>query len=222
MAATKASASSRRNGGRRDTAVRGVGKRDGDLPRELIDAAAQEFAESGYDASLAGVAKRFGIHKASLYHYIETKDDLLFAIIEYSHEQARARNVRWRHEPDPLTAIGLFAEDHVQIAVENITYTVVYTREYRRLSPERLRLIAARRSAYERNLRRLIAAGRKTGEVSPDVDPKIAALAIFGLMNWVYAWYGTDKRFSLDEVVETLRRQVIAMLVVPARAGRQA
>jgi TetR/AcrR family transcriptional regulator, cholesterol catabolism regulator len=204
----------RRSGTSRELEVPAVGKRNGVLPRELIDVAARSFMESGYvAASLTGVAERFGILKGSLYHYIETKDDLLFAIVYDAHEQAEIRNVRWRDESDPLKAIEIFITDHVQIALDNITYTIVYTREFRRLSPERLRTIGTKRSAYERNLRSLIAAAKKAGEVRSDIDPKLATQAIFGLMNWVYVWYGSDKRFEAEEVVEQLRRQALAILV---------
>jgi AcrR family transcriptional regulator len=191
-----------------------VSKRDGSLPKELIDAAAQTFAESGYVATpLTEVAERFGILKGSLYHYIDTKEDLLFAIVHFAHEYVRARNVRWREASDPLDAIVLFVEDHLRAALDGITYTIVWTHEFRRLSPERLQFIARRRTAYERNLRNLIAAAMKQGEVRPDIDPKLATLAIFGLMNWVYTWFGTDERFDTDEVVQQLRKQALAMLV---------
>jgi TetR/AcrR family transcriptional regulator, cholesterol catabolism regulator len=209
-----------RGSGSSEHEVPQAGRRNGSFPKELIDAAAQTFAESGYLATpLTEVAERFGILKGSLYHYIDTKEDLLFAIVHFGHEYMRAHNVRWRDEADPLEAIGLFVEDHVRAALDGITYTIVWTHEFRRLSPERLRLIARRRSVYERGLRNLIAAGIQQGEVRPDIDPKLATLAIFGLMNWVYTWYGTDKRFKTDEVVAQLRRQALAMLVPTVPVG---
>lgn len=192
-----------------------IGKRSAGLPRELLDVAAQAFSEQGYvAASLNGIAERFGVLKGSLYHYINSKDDLLFAIIRDSHEWATANNVRWRSEDDPLRAIALFVEDHIRTALDNVVYTLVYTREYRRLSTERRRQLTAKRSAYERDLRNLIAAAKKHGEVRADVDPKLATLAIFGLVNWVYAWHGTDG-FDEDDIVVQLRRQALALLTAP-------
>ena len=50
---------------------------------ELIEIACGVFAERGFDgASLQEIADRFGVLKGSLFHYINNKDDLLFAIIE--------------------------------------------------------------------------------------------------------------------------------------------
>src|SRR3954469_15366404 len=48
---------------------------------ELTRTAARLFAERGYHGtSLADVAEALGIQKASLYHHIESKEDLLWEV----------------------------------------------------------------------------------------------------------------------------------------------
>ncbi len=48
---------------------------------EVTRVAARLFAERGYDGtSLADVAEAVGIQKASLYHHIATKEDLLWEV----------------------------------------------------------------------------------------------------------------------------------------------
>ena len=50
---------------------------------ELIEIACHIFAEKGFDgATLQDIADRFGVLKGSLFHYIQSKDDLLFEIID--------------------------------------------------------------------------------------------------------------------------------------------
>ena len=53
---------------------------------QVLDAAEAVFFEKGFGAaSIQDVANRAGLlNKSSLYHYIETKEDLLFALIERS------------------------------------------------------------------------------------------------------------------------------------------
>lgn len=51
--------------------------------REIIDAAAELMAEFGYGgASLRELARRVGMSQPSLYHYFDSKEDLLLQIIE--------------------------------------------------------------------------------------------------------------------------------------------
>jgi len=55
------------------------------------------FVEKGYDATgLTELASRIGLLKGSLYHYIATKDDLLFAIIDHVHRTSLSNMVDWQ------------------------------------------------------------------------------------------------------------------------------
>ena len=50
---------------------------------DIIDAATRIFSERGYHAaSMSDIADAVGIRKASLYHHVRKKEDLLFAIHE--------------------------------------------------------------------------------------------------------------------------------------------
>ena len=56
--------------------------------------------------------------------------------------------------------------------------------------------------------------------VCPDIDPKLAAMGIFGMMNWVYQWYRSDGQSGPDVVGRTFANIVLgglACLVVPRR-----
>lgn len=64
------------------TRQRAPRKRD----REVVDAAARVFYRKGYaDATVQDVADELGILKGSLYHYIDTKEDLLYRLFEEVH-----------------------------------------------------------------------------------------------------------------------------------------
>ncbi|MEM6957479.1 MAG: TetR/AcrR family transcriptional regulator, partial [Myxococcota bacterium] len=58
---------------------------------ELLDAAAAELAEKGFDgASIASVVERTGASKSAVYYYFEDKEDLFETVLENSIEQAMA------------------------------------------------------------------------------------------------------------------------------------
>ena len=51
--------------------------------RAILDAAATEFAEAGYQAAtLDRIGDRVGLTKASLYHYVQGKEQLLAALLD--------------------------------------------------------------------------------------------------------------------------------------------
>ena len=67
-----------------------------------MDIACQIFAEKGFDgATLQDIADRFGVLKGSLFHYIQSKDDLLFEIIKASTPAPRTLS---GPSPAPTTA----------------------------------------------------------------------------------------------------------------------
>ena len=58
---------------------------------EVVAAAAKVFYERGYSAAtVQDIADELGILKGSLYHYIKTKEDLLFRIFEEVHKEVEA------------------------------------------------------------------------------------------------------------------------------------
>ena len=57
--------------------------------KELLDAAAAELAEKGYDgASIAGIVERAGASKSAVYYYFEDKEDLFNTVLVNSIEVA--------------------------------------------------------------------------------------------------------------------------------------
>jgi AcrR family transcriptional regulator len=56
----------------------------------VLDAAAEEFAASGPDASIDEIARRAGVGHGTVFRRFPTKDDLMFAVIERHVAEMRA------------------------------------------------------------------------------------------------------------------------------------
>ena len=64
-------------------------RRPEERPRELLEAALDVFAQHGYrNTRLDDVAEAAGVTKGAIYHYFDTKEELLLSVIE--HHQALA------------------------------------------------------------------------------------------------------------------------------------
>lgn len=188
----------------------------------LITSAAEIFRSNGYDAtSLQQIADEVGILKGSLYHYIDTKEDLLFAIIQRNHEHIIGGNTEWRDLTDePLTAIRSFVEGHLRLALWNPTFSEVFVRDFRALSPERAKEIRVAQEAYDAQFRGLVQAALDAGLLREGVEPAFAARAVFGMTNWIPYWYRPGGSLSVDEVVSKLADYAMASLTGSASSSR--
>jgi AcrR family transcriptional regulator len=172
---------------------------------EIIQAAAEEFRERGYDgATLEAIAGRVGILKGSLYNYIDHKDDLLFAVIERPAQKLleeldflsgqTERPALWRMH-------RLFAVQ-VQVFSDYYPAAFVYLQQLGRPShrPE-FRDMDAR---YIACIERIVADGIRRGEFSSAVRPRIAARAIVGMLDWMQHWYTPRAKEEDAEIVDEL------------------
>src|SRR6266498_2385396 len=152
--------------------------------KELVDAAAKLFLEKGYEAtSIQDIADALGILKGSIYYYIDSKEDLLFAVIQEVHETALANVERLRQiDADALTKIRMFIAGHIRHVAEELVKATVFFHDFRALSEERRQYIVAERALYTNYLRELILQGQKEGTICPDVDANIASMAILGVI----------------------------------------
>ena len=180
--------------------------------QEVLEAAARVFHEKGYEStSIQDIAEAVGILKGSLYYYIRSKEDLLYEIIQSAHEEALANVERVAAmEADALTKIRAFVTSHVTFNAENLVRMGVFFHDFRSLSDERRRAIVEARDVYDETLRGVIRQGQEEETVCPEIDPKMAAMAVMGMLNWIYQWYTPDGRRSAREIADEFADLVVA------------
>ena len=79
----------------------------------VLETAAELFRTEGYDAAtMQQLADRLGIHKSSLYHYVDGKEDLLDQLTASAQETAEAdlKIAEADKENSFLVALGLAVE----------------------------------------------------------------------------------------------------------------
>ncbi|MFS8639230.1 MAG: TetR/AcrR family transcriptional regulator [Symbiobacteriaceae bacterium] len=189
----------------------------GTREQEIVEAARKLFREKGYYATtMQDIADAVGLQKASLYHYIKSKEALLLRIA--------GETMRLFHaELDRIEASGGSKREqlaaairaHVRIVTEHLETLTILFRESHALPPEHGEKVRAETRRYTRRLTQLIADGVAAGEFKP-VDPGAACLAILGACNWIYRWYAPDGRLSPDDIAEAFVRVFMDGL---ARAG---
>ena len=195
----------------------GRGKARVDRKQEVIDAAASIFQEKGYGAtSIQDVADAVDILKGSLYYYIESKDDLLYEVIQEVHEGG-LRNLEAGNGvgENALERLRHFIVRHMSYNADNLTKMTVFFHDFRSLSDDRRAEIVEERDRYDKHLRRLIADGQTEGSIRTDVDPKIAAFWILGAVNWLYQWFDPDGDLSVAEIADQFADLTVQSLLAP-------
>lgn len=174
------------------------------LRREiLLRTAAQAFNSTSYHTTtLDDLAKRLNVTKPTLYYYIKDKDDILF-------ECQRMALVLIRdvlQEETDLKSSGVerlsqFLLRYSELMTDDFGICLVRT-GLRPLKPESREILRKFAKQIDYSLRNIIEVGIKDGSLR-NIEPKLAANAIFGGFNGISNWYKSDGEFSKEEIANT-------------------
>jgi AcrR family transcriptional regulator len=174
---------------------------------ELTRIAARLFAERGYQGtSLADLAAALGVQKPSLYHHIDSKEELLW---EVAWEGAEAFHAALDGVPAAAPAaerIRLALRAHLAVVGQQLDIATVFVREWRHLSGDRRTRFVAERRRYEERIRELFRAGVEESQLRTDLDVATAALLFLSAANWAYTWLrpGADTDELADRLYSAL------------------
>lgn len=171
---------------------------------EIIQAAAQIFREKGYHAtSMRDIADAVKLQKASLYHHVDSKQEILFSILEHALDLLIA----------DMRAVGdsdLTAEEKLRLAMQvyigrladDADLSAVLLLEHRSLE-DRFRVKHnRRRDRYESLWREMVREGIDRGEFR-HLDSNIVTFALLGVQNWMITWFRQDGDLSSLEIADS-------------------
>lgn len=169
----------------------------------IVDTAAALFAREGYNgASVADIAKRGKISKSLIYHYYQSKEDILYDVM-ISHVRAleiAAREAvagadaperKLRELTHRFMALYVGAADRHKVLLNDLDH-----------------LSKARRSEIVAVQRRLIEIVQKLlVEIEPALKRKssaafAASMLFFGTINWTHTWFDPKGAVSAGALAE--------------------
>ncbi|MEV6896698.1 TetR/AcrR family transcriptional regulator [Amycolatopsis sp. NPDC051372] len=180
-----------------------MSERATDYVTPIVEIAASLFARKGYHGtSMRDIGREVGVHAGSLYVHIQSKEDLLEAIVHSIMERSE------RDMEEIIAAGGTATEQLRQVAArdlkligENKEFATVFFHEWRQLSEPRQQAVIASRDRWETGLRGIITQGIEAGEFR-EADPRIAGIALTSILNWAYVWYSPDGSLTTDELAD--------------------
>ena len=170
---------------------------------DILQAAAQIFRRKGYHAaSMQDIADAVHLQKASLYHHVTGKQDILLAILDKALDLL-IDDLQQVVDSDlaPEEKIRRAMQIYIERLTEDTSLAAVLLLEYRSLEPDlRVRHIE-RRDRYDHLWRGLIREGVEVNLFRP-VDEAVATFALLGVQNWMITWFRQDGRFTARQLAD--------------------
>jgi AcrR family transcriptional regulator len=179
---------------------------------EILDIAAQCFADRSYPAaSMNDIAGAGGTSKARLYHYYESKEAILFDLLDRYTQRLLAligqvEATAQRRSLDDRAALHELVRSFLDEYEHSATRHVALLYDTKFLGAAQRDLILDRQrdvvSAVTRFLRRAYPARVSAGNQTP------VAMMLFGMINWTFTWLRPGGPLSYAAFAE----EVIGML----------
>ncbi len=175
-----------------------------DSRQEILRTAARLFQQQGYDAtSMNDVAAALKLSKGGLYHHFQSKDEILFDLMDHAMEITQERVINpVRDIADPEERLRMLIRLHIEVvlSVRDREITVML-HENHPLSPSLRRRINTRKKYYVHFVENLIAEVQRARQSKGTISPRAAAFALLGMINWIYQWYRPEGTLQEEDLV---------------------
>jgi AcrR family transcriptional regulator len=202
--ASQPAAAKRKGGPRRDL-----------MERELLDCAAELFAEKGFSGtSLQDIANAAGVGRTTLYHYFKSKDDFLSALVE-DVTVAASTELRQLAQAAALShraQLFAVAEMLVRRQLARAVRFKVLDREENHLPPGLFERHQAGKREVLARVSEIVRSGIAAGEFRA-VDANVAALSLIGMCQWTAWWFKPNANKSAAEVAQIVAEMGVESLL---------
>jgi AcrR family transcriptional regulator len=156
---------------------------------KILVHATNVFHEKGYAAaSMRDLSRASGVSLSGLYHYFESKEELLYLIQKDSFTTiVRRLRERLGETHDPVERIRVFILNHLEYFLANQKAMKVLSHEEDVLQNGFGSDIAAIKREYYRICVELLDSYKRAKGL--EFSSRTAVLSLFGMMNWIYTWY---------------------------------
>lgn len=175
-----------------------------DSRQEILRTAARLFQQRGYDAtSMNDVAAALKLSKGGLYHHFQSKDEILFEIMNHAMELTQERVIApVRSIADPLERLRALIRLHIEVVLSPRDREItVMLHENHPLPPALRKRINHRKKEYVHFVESLIADVQRARTGKAAVSPRAAAFALLGMINWIYQWYKPEGELQANNLI---------------------
>src|SRR5215813_5350950 len=147
------------------------------------------FCEKGYEgASMRDLSRATGMSLAGLYHYFESKEELLYLIQKHTFTTIiETLREKLEGSTDPEERLRIFIHNHLAYSLDNKQAMKVLVHEDETLKNGRGAEIAAIKREYYHICFDLLEDLRQSKGL--EFSGRLAVLSLFGMINWIHTWH---------------------------------
>jgi AcrR family transcriptional regulator len=151
---------------------------------DILDAAAQVIRKKGYNgASMADIAQAVNLQKASLYHHVSSKQEILLALLNRAIAMLTERIAPLTAQATPADEkLRLMIHAYLKLLAENADLASVLLFEHRSLEPKQHSRHIPNRDRFEAMWRDVLSEG--------------------GFLNWTITWYRPKGDLTIEQIAD--------------------
>jgi AcrR family transcriptional regulator len=174
----------------------------------LLAAAAALIAEKGFEAtSMRDVSGALGVSLAGLYHYFDSKEELLYQIQYRTFASLLAAQEEIAAQPGtPEERLRRLVIGHLDFFTRHPNELKVCTYEIESLRGDHYHTTEGLRRRYYRLMSHVLAElmGEPADSPRESRASRHAALYVFGMLNWIFMWYDPARHGGAAEIGEEM------------------
>ncbi|MBL8920711.1 MAG: TetR family transcriptional regulator [Myxococcaceae bacterium] len=195
---------------------------------EILRYSARLMAQRGYHGtSLRDIASETGRSLSGLYHYFQTKEDLVYWInVRGFSALTKSLEAILSHLSDPEDRLYALIFNHLDYFSHHRDEMKVLMLGTHNLTLERIAEIRRLKDGYTEQCRQVVSdfIAHRGGELPDAKGLTRATYLLFGMMNWIFGWYSPQKhgtgRDLTDDIFHTFVDGVCARRKIDDRRER--
>lgn len=175
-----------------------------DKREQIYEKALELFIANGYDQTpLSQIARELKLTKAGLYHYFQSKEELLFFLHQHNMEKdfipvlEEAKKIT-----DPEKRIAFFLKNYTIRSLTKNAAVKVLIHEINRLKPKHQKIIKKTWRRAFNFIYDAISELESTGKIK-GINKTFATFAAIGMCSWTFYWFDYNRRETGNELSET-------------------
>jgi len=172
--------------------------------KQIIEAATRLFARKGfYGTSISDLTQEVGLTKGALYHHFADKDAIFFAVVESVESvwgEAVAEEVV--AGTSSLDQISILFTKHAELISRNEFMCLMMSNLMNEMGSVNPKYSSVLENSYEQFIlfvEQILVVGQAKGEIRSDVDPRLLALNIVGILKSI-GCYPHLERIPVDRI----------------------
>ena len=174
-----------------------------DRAQEIYQTAAQIFFTKGYNStSLNDIADALNITKAGLYYYVESKQDLLYRIINLGLDSVKAEVLDPAREIiDAEQRLRFIIYNHARLSAGGNHAVIIISHEVNELKFFQREETLKRRREYFDFIRNTLVELENQGKLVK-IDLTTATFTLLGMIIWLSRWFSPSGKIPVEKVCE--------------------